>query len=347
MQAYHDALIKEIALFDSTYTGTRVLDTLFLGGGTPSTYPSDLLLDTFGILKKMYVFHDTTEVTIEVNPGTVTQARLEAWKKAGINRLSIGVQSLNDEVLKKLNRHQKAQDVLDLMQQAPPLFDNISIDLILGLPEVTAQQWKELIATVMQWPIKHISVYFLTVHEETPLYFKVQTNRVCLPDDEYMVDLYHWTIATLAQHGFGQYELSNFAKPGYESRHNTVYWERKPYKAFGLGASSFDGSQRFTNEKSLMKYIEKVDKGHDVGVFSETVTNEQIYLERLMLGLRRKVGVPIADLIADFSAERQTEILKTVLTLKSNGLLDQQDGRYVLTPAGLVVENEVITQLLQ
>lgn len=345
MQQYHAALNKEIAAFSATYQGTRELDTIFLGGGTPSTYPEDLLLDTFGTLRKMFTFLSDTEVSIEVNPGTVTRRRLEVWKDVGINRLSIGVQSLNDSVLKRLNRHQTAQDVYRLIDEASVFFENLSIDLILGLPEISEHEWKTLIERVMTWPIKHISIYFLTVHEETPLYYKVQTNRIALPSDEYMVGLYHWTIDTLAQHGFEQYELSNFAKPGYQSRHNTVYWERKPYKAFGLGACSFDGMQRFANEKSLMRYLKNIEAGESVEAFSETVSSSQMYLEKLMLGLRRKVGVSIQEVTGNFTLKEKEQFVQKVLELKKQQLLHEENGYITLTPAGLVVENEVITQL--
>lgn len=345
MQQYHDALIKEIQAFDAVYQGTRQLDTIFLGGGTPSTYPEDLLLDTFGTLRKMFAFQSATEVSIEVNPGTVTKRRLEVWKDVGINRLSIGVQSLNDAVLKRLNRHQTAEDVYRLIDEASLYFENLSIDLILGLPEISQDEWKALIKKVMTWPIKHISIYFLTVHEETPLYYKVQTNRISLPSDEYMVNLYYWTIDTLAQHGFEQYELSNFAKPGYQSRHNTVYWERKPYKAFGLGACSFDGGQRFSNEKSLMKYIDAITNGEPVEAFSETVSSSQVYLEKLMLGLRRKVGVCVEQLTSDFTPLQKGQFFKKVVELKEQQLINEENGYLTLTPKGLVVENEVITHL--
>ncbi len=345
MEQYHQALIAEIERFGKGYKGSGVLDTIFLGGGTPSTYPPSLLLDTFDTLRRMFIFDEAIEVSIEVNPGTVNQEKLETWKAAGINRLSIGVQSLDDTVLKKLNRHQTAQSVFQLLEAASPLFSNISIDLILGLPEISSAAWRDLIEKVVRWPITHISVYFLTVHEDTPLYFKVQTNRISLPSDETMVELYYWTIATLAAHGFEQYELSNFAKKGYESRHNSVYWDREPYKAFGLGACSFDGTQRFQNEKNLMRYLEKVEKGEDVTIFAETLTPAQKQLEKLMLGLRRRPGVAIAAIVEDLSPLDTETFKRKVGVLQQKNLIQEHDGRLALTPAGLVVENEVIAQL--
>jgi oxygen-independent coproporphyrinogen-3 oxidase len=345
MERYHKALCAEITRFGTQYQGSRHMQTIFMGGGTPSTYPPHLLLDMFDTLREMFMFDASSEISIEVNPGTVNKEKLAVWKQVGINRLSIGVQSLNDAVLKNLNRHQTAASVFDLLDQAAPLFDNISIDLILGLPDISPTEWQSLIEKVVTFPIKHVSVYFLTIHEDTPLYFKVNTNRISLPSDDMMVSLYHWTVDILAKHGFMQYELSNFAKEGYESRHNSVYWDRKPYKAFGLGACSFDGMMRFQNEKNLLRYLEHIEGGHDVTIFTEQLTPAQKHIEKLMLGLRRRAGVGMEAILEDLTKEQQDQFKKKVKVLQHKKLVKKQDGRLMLTPTGLVVENEVITQL--
>ncbi len=345
MGRYNKALCREIEGFGEAYEGPRELDTIFLGGGTPSTYPDNLLLDMAGTLRKTFILKEEGEFTIEINPGTVRKEQLELWRSIGINRLSIGVQSLKDHVLEKLNRQQTAGDVFRLLSYAPDYFSNISVDIILGLPGVSSEEWKQLVRTVVNWPIKHLSVYFLTVHENTQLYFKVQANRMELPSDDEMIDLYYWTIDHLQEHGFEQYELSNFAKPGYESKHNMVYWDRKPYKAFGLGACSFDGQHRFGNEKSLMSYIERVERGDDTTSFCETVTDEQAHLERLMLGLRRRSGVAWQVALKDISESKQHRLKEVVASLKEKELLREQADRLFLTRAGIVVENEILIQL--
>ena len=245
MTQYHHALIKELHQNKSLMPLKSRLKTIYFGGGTPSTYPPELLLDTFGILRELFDFDQMTEVTIEVNPGTVTPKLFDVWSQAGINRLSIGVQSLKDVVLSSLNRHQTKEQVQDILQQASGYFKNLSVDFILGLPGVSDEEWKNMIQEAMSWPIQHISVYFLTVHEDTPLYFKVARNKVQLPPDDAMVDLYNWTVDYLASYGFERYEISNFAKKGFRSLHNAAYWNRKPYRGFGLGACSFNGTERF------------------------------------------------------------------------------------------------------
>ncbi len=346
MEAYHTALTREIKKFTALSPDKQVIDTIFFGGGTPSTYPDHLLLDTFAILKESCVFGNTTEVSIEVNPGTVRVEQLALWKEIGINRLSIGVQSLKDSVLKQLNRHQSKEDVLRIIEQAQPHFDNISVDLILGLPDVSRQEWQELLQAVVTWPIKHVSVYFLTVHEATPLYFKVQKEEIVLPCDDEMVDMYYWTVNFLAEHGFEQYELSNFSRgSAYRSRHNSVYWDRKPYKAFGLGACSFDGKRRFQNEKNLMNYMRVINNDDDCTTVAEELTDEQVRLEWIMLGLRRVQGVAVDAIMQGLSSHKKEIVYEQIALLKDKNLLVQRENILVLTPQGLALENQVAIRL--
>lgn len=345
MERYHNALVKEIKDFGLHYAQKLPLDTIFIGGGTPSTYPDNLLLDMCGILKDVFVFDQTSEFTIEVNPGTVRPEQLILWKSLGINRLSIGVQSLKDQLLKKLNRHQSAQDVYTVLDQAKDHFDNISVDFILGLPEITPQDWKELIEKAVTWPIKHISIYFLMVHEDTPLYFGVKKKTITLPCDDEIVDLYYWTVEYLAAHGFEQYEISNFAKPGYYSRHNSMYWDRKPYKGFGLGACEFDGETRLQNQKNLNKYFDGIEKGNDITIFSEVLTSEQVYLEKVMLGLRRAQGVSYDDLLEHLSDVQQLHVKEQIAMLTQTEFIAERQGRLILTPKGLAMENDIVVKL--
>ncbi len=345
MQQYHEALCAEIRHFGSHYSSRMPLDTVFIGGGTPSTYPDAQLLDMFGTLRTIFDIQSSTEITIEVNPGTVRgNEHLELWKQVGINRLSIGVQSLKDQVLKKLNRHQSAADVFALLNKTRDLFDNVSVDLILGLPDVSQEDWKDLLTTVVTWPIKHLSMYFLTVHEDTPLYFKVKTEAIILPPDESLIDLYYWSIDFLATHGFKQYEISNFARDGMISRHNSMYWERKPYAAFGLGACSYDGSVRFQNEKNLTKYMAGAAQGQTVA-FAEQLTRKQIHMEKIMLGIRRAQGVAMHDIMEDLTDDERNTIQEHIAQLEQKKLVRQADGRLVLTPPGLAVENAIASRL--
>ena len=343
MKDYHNALCREIEQFK--HENPVHLKTIYMGGGTPSTYPAELLLDMFGILKKRFIFDQATEVTIEVNPGTVTDGLLKVWHQAGINRLSIGVQSLKDQVLQSLNRHQTTQDVYNLLQEASLYFENISVDFILGLPGVCDEEWKRMIQEAMHWPIKHISVYFLMVQENTPLYFKVQSKKINLPPDDGLVDLYHWTVDTLQRHGFERYELSNFAQKGFESVHNQAYWDRKPYKGFGLGACSFNGKVRFQNCKNLGRYLEKVQADESVVDMFEELTQKQIAVEKIMLGLRRKQGLVVQEYVKDLNQEDKKKFFDSVAEVEKAGLVKHVSGILTLTPKGFALENEVSLRL--
>lgn len=346
MERYHNALITEIKKFSANFATTRIpLDTIYMGGGTPSTYPDHLLLDTFGILGKAFDFDHNCEITIEVNPGTVRKEQLKLWKEIGINRLSIGVQSTKDQVLKKLNRHQSAAQVREVLDFAHEHFENLSVDFILGLPDVSLEEWKELLHEAVRWPIKHISVYFLMVHEDTPLYFGVKKKAVTLPCDDEVVDAYYWTVEFLALHGFEQYEISNFARAGYQSKHNSMYWDRKPYKAFGIGACEFDGEARFQNQKNLKQYMEAIEKGEGVTIFCETLTPEQVYLEKIMLGLRRAQGVTFHALVDGLTEQQKVLIQSKITWLQEHDFIANKNEALVLTPKGLAVENDIVVKL--
>lgn len=345
MQQYHESLCQEIEDFKTLYNAVKPLRTLYIGGGTPSTYPLSLLPDLLNKLRELVIIDEYTEVTFEVNPGTVEPGALELWKKIGINRLSIGVQSLKDTVLQGLNRHQKKIDVIDLLEKTKYIFDNVSVDFIVGLPGVSSEEWKAMILEAMMWPIQHISVYFLMVHEKTPLYFKIKQNTVVLPADDEVIDLYYWTVDTLQQHGFNRYELSNFAKKGFESKHNQAYWERKSYKGFGLGACSFNGQFRFQNNKNLRNYFDAVTKKEGLIYESEEITVQQIIIEKIMLGLRQAKGVDVYDVLQNFSYKQQQHFKEKADWLEKQGLVMQQNGWLFLTPRGFVVENEVAVNL--
>jgi len=344
-ERYHHALCAEIENGMRQFGRKLALDTIYLGGGTPSTYPDNLLLDMFGILRKNCEISEETEITIEVNPGTVRQEQMDLWKTLGINRISIGVQSLNTRVLHALNRRQTVEDVAFVVRHASYSCDRISVDLIIGLPGVTDDEWKALVNTVIQWPIHHVSVYFLTIHENTLLYFRVKQKTVSLPCDNAVVDMYLWTVETLRQHGFNQYEISNFAKPGCESRHNRTYWQRKPYKGFGLGACSFDGRSRTQNEKNFMKYMQSLEMEQDVTVFSETLTQEDVRLERIMLAIRTMHGLSHDELVDGLTEPQRREIDNTIGMLREHKFLVMRDDRLVLTPAGLAVEHDIASRL--
>ncbi|MFC1842476.1 radical SAM family heme chaperone HemW [Candidatus Dependentiae bacterium] len=349
MAQYNNTLNKEIELFSKSSVQKADIETLFIGGGTPSTWPDAQILDTFDKLYNILPLSKSAEVTIEVNPGTVRVEQLEIWRNVGINRLSVGVQSLNDSVLKNLNRHQKAQDVHNLLHSAKDYFDNTSIDLILGLPGVSDCEWKDLLKIVVGWPIHHISIYFLTIYEKTPIYYRIESGEVDMVQDDDLVELYNWSVNFLEEHGFDRYEISNFAKKGYECRHNKVYWNRKPYRGFGLAACSFDGVSRFKNHKDLLRYIECVENCETRSKFfefCEKLTDDQIRLEKLMLGLRTDQGVTREQMFEGLSKNQKERLESKILYLKSKKFIYERDERFVISPNARTLENEIVLELL-
>jgi len=344
MERYHLALKKELTLWGNPADKANIR-TIFFGGGTPSTYPSELLLDTFGTIKDVVNMAQRAEVTIEVNPGTVRKEQLELWKSIGINRLSIGVQYAKDRVLQALNRHHSKDDVMYVLELAPKFFENISVDLMLGLPGVSERAWKEFVKEVVTWPISHVSLYCLMLHENTSLFFRVQRNNVVLPEDSVIRRLYLWTVDFLAKHGIYQYEVSNFARKGCESLHNLAYWKRHAYKGFGLAACSFDGINRTQNESNLTMYLSKVESGILPVNFSEKLTESDERLEKIMLGLRRITGIPCSLLKDGVSKSTWDMVFRKVLLFEEQGLLVRDGDNIRLTTTGFIVENELITEL--
>jgi oxygen-independent coproporphyrinogen-3 oxidase len=344
MPRYHAALMRELEQYAPTVSGE--IGTIFIGGGTPSTWPDELLLDMGGTLERLFKKSPTCEMSIEVNPGTVRPEQLPLWRSIGINRMSMGVQSTNDTVLQNLNRHQSNQQVRELLESASRYYDNISVDLILGLPGVTEAQWKQLITSLGNWPISHVSVYFLTVHEGTALAYRLQSNELLLPSDDTMVDLYLWTIEALERQGLFQYEISNFARDGKRSQHNSNYWNRTPFRGLGVGAWSFDGKFRFSNVRTIEEYLRRMEQGQDPVEIKEELTDEQSWTETVMLALRQRAGIAKKNLFQWVSGERETQLQELLEQLCATGRMVVHEEQYQLTSAGLAMANEIIVRLV-
>lgn len=347
IESYHSMLCEEIKQF----ANGQEIETIFFGGGTPSLYPLPLLENLFGILRSNFSLSRSKEITIEVNPyfakaskgkpQSATEEKLEAWKNIGINRLSIGIQTLDENVLRSVNRYQSDESVMNLLDIAPKYFDNISVDIILGLPEVTEKIWQKTLNFIVERPISHVSVYFLTLYEKTPLAQKVAAKKIILPDESLIMKRFESTIDLLQNHGFEQYETSNFARPGMESLHNKAYWNRAPYRGFGLSAASFDGKKRFVNTHNLQQYVTSYEKERT----EEVLSKSQAFLEELMLGLRQKTGVGLQRMVYFLSIAKQSTFRKKLENLKTQNLIREYDNHIFLTRRGVVLENEVIVQL--
>ena len=345
---YNEALQREIEHFGKSFHDRLELKTLFLGGGTPSRWPVGMLLDTFDTLNSVLCFKASSEVTIEVNPGTIDKAAIGAWREVGVNRVSIGVQSDDDGALSVLGRRHTFADSRHAVENLAKDFDNISVDLILGLPGMLEKSWRRMVSEVVSWPVQHVSMYLLEVHEKTKIAYRLKKGELTLPDEQEVVKTYEWTVNELRASGFEQYELSNFSRPGYRSLHNQVYWDRLPYRGFGLGAASFDGRSRFRNDSNLLSYVSDCEKNGSAVTFHEDLTEEQVKLEKIMLGLRRPRGVPLSELLSGGSSGDRQRLMDKINLFKERGYLCTQDGgkSVAITPSALPVENELVANLI-
>jgi putative oxygen-independent coproporphyrinogen III oxidase len=347
--AYQKTLLAEIKTFAKMHHNNNeaAIKTIFIGGGTPSLYPLPWISELFKTLHSSFNLSACTEITLESNPADIDEEKLDCWADLGINRLSVGVQSLDDAVLLKLNRRQRATDVERVMKIAPKYIPNLSADLMLGLPGVSPEMWQYTIDRATLWPIKHISLYFLTIHEKTPLYFNIERGSITLPDEEATIALYEHTINRFAAAGLIQYEISNFARPGYQSIHNTAYWNRSTYKGFGVGASSFDGSGRYINTNNLGNYI-KSSQNDDciVPQTVEILTKKQAALEHLMLGLRQKTGLNLHSMVYLLEQDELKHLKNQLPELETAGLIIVTDDCIRLTTKGMTLENEIVLRLL-
>jgi oxygen-independent coproporphyrinogen-3 oxidase len=349
---YHKALCNEIRAFVRARPQVHKtpIDTIFFGGGTPSLYPLALLEELFALLRELFDLSAVQEISLEVNPGGQTREHFQVWRALGINRLSVGVQVLDDAVLARLNRPQKTEEVMDFFATAPEFITNLSVDTIIGLPGVTRAGWEKTVETCLRWPVSHMSLYFLTIHENTPLYHGVKAGTITIPRDEQVLAQYEWTTQRYAEAGFVQYEISNFARPGFESKHNQGYWNRVPYYGFGIGAASFDGAARCINKKKLSGYISYFQSSDVIGDgwhgVCERLTHQQAVLEELMLGLRQQSGVGLHRMVYLCSMSQKKSFTMVCDQLVSDGYLVVEDAVMRLTRKGQIFENEVIVMLM-
>ena len=253
---YVDQLIKEIEQYQSLLKESQT-ETLFFGGGTPSILPGEEMVRIMETIRKYANLSEDAEISMEVNPGTVTKEKLLQWKAAGINRISFGLQSAKEEELKKLGRIHTFEQFLENYHLARECgFTNINVDLMSALPGQTVESWKQTMDQVIALNPEHISAYSLIIEEGTPFYDAYEDHPELLPSEEEEREMYYETRAFLASKGYERYEISNYAKKGYECRHNLSYWDRIDYLGLGLGAASLLGTVRKTNQTELSKYLE-------------------------------------------------------------------------------------------
>ena len=289
--SYADALIKEIETAKLKLPDTK-LSSIYIGGGTPTYIDTALTEEIVEAVKNNFSIKDDAEITIECNPGTADFEKLSRLRKCGINRLSIGMQSSADDMLKSLGRVHNYNDFLECFKSARNSgFENISVDLMFGLPNQSLDLWKETLEKTAELEPEHISAYSLKIEEGTPFWRLFNDGNLDLPDDDKNREMYDFCVNYLDNNGYNRYEISNFAKPGYESRHNLLYWNLDDYIGFGAGAYSCIGKFRFNNERSVSGYIDRVNNsGSGIIEIDKTAEYERM-CEFVFLGLRLDRGI--------------------------------------------------------
>jgi oxygen-independent coproporphyrinogen-3 oxidase len=292
MEQFLGALEKEIAMYAEQYSPRESFQTIFFGGGTPSLLPPSTLERILNALHSHYRIDSGAEITVETNPGTVDAEKLRGYRSLGVNRLSIGIQSFHPDELKFLSRIHNADDATACVENAYRAgFDNVSIDLIFSLPNQTLERWRENIQRAVALQPKHLSAYSLIVEQHTPLFTMVQEGTVKPLPEEEDTAMYETTLAAMAENGFHQYEVSNFARPGFECLHNKNYWNHSNYLSFGPSAHSFwkdhsTGGRRWWNSRSIAHYCDAIEKRTFPVAGSESVDKERMFSEAVFLGLR-------------------------------------------------------------
>ena len=340
---YQDALLRHIREAASTMA-PYYIDTLYFGGGTPSYYGAKRLTEIFNALKRAGKVLKSAEVTVECNPDSVSRRDLKMLKKEGVNRISLGVQSASDDLLKIIGRRHNFTQVktaVKLIREAG--FDNLSIELIYGLPNQTKGDWAETLAKVLDLEPDHLSCYGLKLEEGTPMYDEYKDSPV-IPSDDEQADMYLYAVETLTHYGYQQYEVSNFARRGKACRHNMKYWDMEDYLGFGPGAHSCIGSTRFSFVRDLQAYIKGVSGQGDILDEYEKLDELDRAAEYLMLGMRRSRGISEEEYHKVYRSDF-APIEALLQEYEKDGWTKKFDGRWCFTPSGFLVSNILIGSL--
>lgn len=343
---YVSALEQEIVLRAKEGEDWRV-KSIFFGGGTPTILPVELLRRLMEQLRRCFSIQPDAEITIEANPGTLDAAKLQALREMGFNRLSMGLQAWQQHLLTELGRIHTVADFLENFRAARAAgFTNINVDLMFALPSQTLADWKETLAEITALSPEHISAYSLIIEEGTPFYQAYSEGRLHPMDEALDRELYHYTISYLKNRGYAQYEISNFAREGCESRHNRLYWEMTPYMGLGLGAHSYFAGQRYHNTYDIEVYIAAQETNAYEKQEIEEVSKQDEMEEFMFLGLRMNQGVSLETFRRRFGRELKEVYQDVIDRLVQEGLLYETANAVALTAQGIDFSNRVFTEFL-
>lgn len=317
-----------------------VFDTVYIGGGTPSFVDKKYVFGAMKQLRNYYNISENAEITIEINPGTLTEDNFKTYKSLGINRFSVGLQSADDKQLESLNRIHTADDFVKAAKILRG--ENFSVDILLGLENQTEKDVKDSIDLAVENGAKHISAYALKPEEGTPIFGKYLNGD--LPSQDEVADLYDFTVRYLKEKGYERYEISNFALNGFKSEHNLNYWKRGEYIGFGVSASSFIGDRRFTNTEKIDEYTACILRGKAAEIYSEDIVGDEAEFEYIMLALRTSDGIDLKDFSARFHSEFKEKYKDKLKGLTSYLSID--DERIKIKPEYVYVQSEIVIRFM-
>ena len=334
IEKFVSALEEEMVLRKNETAG-ETIQTVYFGGGTPSLLQTPQLQQIIDNLKQHFSIEENTEKTIEANPEQLTLDYCKSLKTLGFNRISIGIQSFHDEILQFLGRKHTAKEALQAVENAYAAgFDNISIDLIYGVNERNNELWQKELEIAFALPIRHFSAYALTVEENSLLYRRIHQHKTVEPDEDLASLQYNILSESVAKSDFAQYEVSNFAIKGWESRHNSAYWQRVPYIGLGASAHSYDQKHRQWNAPNLSGYFAQIESGKTYHE-RETLTDIDLYNEFVLLGLRTRTGIDLNEMENLFGTEKVSSFLQYFESDIENDLYRLEGNRVCLTAKGL------------
>jgi len=342
---YISALKKEV-IQSKNYLDNESVETIYFGGGTPSVLKEIELAEILDFLNQHFNISPSVEITFEANPDDLSIEYLNEIYRVGVRRLSIGIQSFQNEVLKKMNRRHDANQAVEAVENAAKTgFNDISVDLIYGLPGLTREQWKADLTRVFQLPVQHLSAYHLTYHEGTPFYTWLKKGTLKQLKEEESILQFQMLIEMAKENGFEQYEISNFARDRKYSKHNSSYWKGIKYLGLGPSAHSFNGVSRSWNVSHIESYIKAIETGLPYSE-EEILTENNKYNEYVLTRLRTIWGVSAGDLENSFGSAKGTWFQQNIGKYITSGLVKQQDGIYTLTENGMFVSDEIMANLM-
>lgn len=336
-------ICREMVLRKSENQGGE-LQTVYFGGGTPSLLSTEELQKIFETIYELFPVAKDAEITLEANPDDLTREKLEMLHASPVNRLSIGVQSFFEEDLVMMNRAHDASEALNSIRMAKEYFDNISIDLIYGIPDMSEERWRRNIMTALELGLSHFSCYALTVETNTALHQFIEKGKVKPVDEDVARSHFEILTATLLKEGFVHYEFSNFGKPGYFSQNNTAYWMGRPYLGIGPSAHSYDGKNRKWNVSNNSLYIKSISKG-ELPLKEEELTDNDKYNEYIMTRLRTMWGVSSVEVIERFGKKYFDYMMEQVQPLLKDGLIEEREGNLHVSQKGKFLSDGIAADL--